>query len=127
MTSQRCADRDLRRLEVADLTNHHDVRISTQNRPQGIGKGEADLRLHRDLHHASEFVFHRILDRDDATLGVIHFAEEGIKARRFSGSRRTGDEDDAIGQVKQGFDFFLHEGLHAELREIEFFLVEQTQ
>src|SRR5690606_37093061 len=42
-------------------------------------------------------------------------------------SGRSGDQDDAIGQVQDGLDFLQHERLHAELRDVEFLLIEQTQ
>jgi hypothetical protein len=52
-----------------------------------------------DLHDAREFVFHRVLDGDDAAVGVVHLAEEGVEAGGFAGAGGAGDEDDAVGQV----------------------------
>ena len=43
---------------------------AAQDGAQAGGEGEADLRLHGDLHDAGELVFHRILDGDDAALRV---------------------------------------------------------
>jgi hypothetical protein len=57
-------------LEVANLTDHDDVRILTENGAQTIRERQPDLRLHIDLRHAWQTVFHRLLDGDDASASV---------------------------------------------------------
>ena len=75
---------DVRRLDVANLSDHDDVRILSQDMTQSFGKGEVDLRFHVDLRHARQPIFHRLLDCDDPPLDRIDAAEEAIKRRRFS-------------------------------------------
>ena len=91
VTGERGADGDFRCLQVPDFPDHHDVRVRPQNRAQRGGEGEANLVFHRDLHHTDELVFHRVLDRDDPPLGVVHLGEEGVKAGGFTRSGRPGD------------------------------------
>ena len=62
VAGQRGLDRDLRRLQVADLADHDDVRVLAQDRAQRMREGEADLRLHLDLVDAGQLVLDRILD-----------------------------------------------------------------
>ena len=71
MTGERGLDRDLRRLEIPDFTDHEHVRILPQKRPQGRGKREPDGGIHGQLHDALDFIFHRILRREDLQLRVL--------------------------------------------------------
>ena len=52
VTRHRRANGDFRRLEVANFTDHDDVRVLPQNVPQAVGEGEVDLRFHVDLRDA---------------------------------------------------------------------------
>ncbi len=121
------ADGDFRGLEVANFSDHHDVRIGAEDGAEGGGEGEANLVFNGDLHYADEFIFHRIFHGDNAALGVIDLAEEGIEAGGFPGAGGAGDEDDAVGQVQQRFDFIFDKWLHPELGDVEFLLVEKPQ
>ena len=72
MTGERGADSYFRGLEVTNFPDHHNVRVGTKNRTQCRGEGQANLIFHRDLHHSNQFVFDRILDRDDAPFRMIY-------------------------------------------------------
>jgi len=63
---ERRADGDFRRLGIANFPDHHDVRVLPQNMTQPHRERQPDVRAHRDLVDALEFVFDRLLDRDDA-------------------------------------------------------------
>src|SRR5688500_16205535 len=65
VTRQGGLDRDLRGLEVADLTDEDDVRILTQERAKSSGKVQADLLLHLDLIDPFEIELDRIFGRHD--------------------------------------------------------------
>ena len=83
MPSQRRPDGDLRRLDVAHLSHHDDVGIAPENAPQPRRKGQIDLRLHCDLHHPGDLVFHRILDRHNSSVFRVQGSEESIQRGRF--------------------------------------------
>ena len=96
VTGHRGADRDVGGLDVANFSHHDDVRVLAQDVAQTFGEGEVDLRFHIDLRNAGEAIFNRFLDRDDAALDGVDAAEETIERGRFSGTGRTGDENDAV-------------------------------
>ncbi len=53
-----------------NLTNHHGIRILSENRAQAGCKGESSTRLHRNLRDSGKFVFHRVFDCEDFFSGV---------------------------------------------------------
>ena len=65
VTGECCADRDVRRLAVSNLTHHHYVRILPQDVAQAGGKRQPDVGSHCNLVDALNFVLDRLLDRDD--------------------------------------------------------------
>jgi hypothetical protein len=103
VTGQRCANCNLRCLEVTNFSYHDDVRIGPQNRAESIGKGETDFRFHRDLHHTREFVFHRIFDGDDAAVRLIELGEEGVERGRFAAAGGT-DEGEGLTRFDDEID-----------------------
>src|SRR5438094_951106 len=109
MTRHRRADRDVRRFDVANLTNHHNVRVLPQNVTETFGKGQIDLRLNVDLGHARQPIFHRLFDGDDAPLNGIDAAQEAIKRRRFSAASRAGEKKDSVRLREQIANDLVHE------------------
>ena len=69
VAGERRLQRDLRRLAVADLAHHDDVRILPEDVAERLGEAEPDLRLHGDLVERLDDDLDRILDRDDVHLG----------------------------------------------------------
>jgi len=65
MAGQAGLDGDLRRLGIADLADHDDVRVLPQDGAQGLGEAEVDAGIDLDLADAGEVVFDRVLDRHD--------------------------------------------------------------
>ena len=99
---QRGLDRHLRRLQVADLTHHDDVRVLAQDRAQRMGEGEADLGLHLDLVDAGHLVFDRVLDGERCLLSaLLRRVERRIKRRGLAAAGGAGDENDAVGLCQQ--------------------------
>ena len=54
MPGQSGLDRNVQSFGVADLSDHNDVRVLAQNRPQGCREGQSDLRLHIHLVQPAE-------------------------------------------------------------------------
>ena len=100
VAGERGADGDLRRVEVADLADHDDVGILPEHVAQGAGEGQADLRAHLHLVDAGHLVLDRVLDRDDAQVGRVDLAQEGVERGRLARAGRAGDEDDAVRVVE---------------------------
>ena len=68
VTSHRRANRDVRGFDVANLADHHHVRILSQNVTETFGERQIDLRFHVDLRNTGQSIFHRFFNRDDAAL-----------------------------------------------------------
>ena len=100
MTRQRRLHGDLGRLEVADFTDHDDVGILTQERSQRVREVQTDLRLDLNLIDSVKLIFDGILDRQDLAFRRIQLQQAGIERRRFAAAGRPGDEQDAVGSMK---------------------------
>ena len=68
VTSHRGTNRDVRRLDIADLTNHHYIRILSQNVAETFGESQINFWFHIDLRNTGNTVLDRFFDRDDAAL-----------------------------------------------------------
>src|SRR6056297_2815672 len=73
--------RDLRRLEVADLADHHDVGVLAEDGPQAARKRHADLGVHLRLADAVDVVLDRVLDRHDVAAGLVDALEARVERR----------------------------------------------
>ena len=71
MPGQRRLDGDSCRLDVTHFPNHDDIRVLTDDGPEGRGKGQSDLWLGLDLIDPFKLVFDRILDGNDLSVGGI--------------------------------------------------------
>ena len=96
MAGEGGADGDVGRLAVADFADHDHIGILAQDVPQGAGKRQADLGADLHLVRSGDFVLDRILDGDDAQVGGIDLAQEGVERGGLAGAGRAGDEDDAV-------------------------------
>src|SRR4030042_2238361 len=81
---------------VADFPDQNDIRILTDNSPQGvrerISAGFGDLRLGNSF----DFVFNRVFNGDDLHFRRIELVYDGVKSGCFSRSRRAGVQDDSV-------------------------------
>ena len=92
-------DRDLRRLQVADLTHHNDVRVLTQEGAQGGGEGQARLGVHVDLIDPGNLDLHRVLDGGDIHVRLVEDVQAGVEGDGLARARGARDQDHAIGLV----------------------------
>jgi len=63
MAGDRRVGGHLRRLEVADLAHHDDVRVGAHQGAQRVSERQADLRLDLGLDDAFDLALDRVLDR----------------------------------------------------------------
>ena len=123
------ADCNVRRFNVANLTDHDHIRILSQNVTEAFGESQIDLRFHIDLRDTSNPIFDWFFDGDDAALDGINAAEKAIKRSRFAATRRAGQKNDPV-RLRQEManDLFL---LLAQIEALEIELLlataEQTQ
>ena len=113
-------DGDLRRLQVPDLTNHHDVGVLAQERAQARGEGEPLLLVDLHLADAADGVFDRVLDGEDVLLGRVDLRHGGVERGGLSRAGGPGDQDDAVVVVQVLPD-------HLEVLLLEPDLVEAVQ
>ena len=84
MAGERSLDGDLGRLEIADFTDHHDIRILSEKSAQGPGERQARRQVDRYLHDAIKFVFDRVLDRDEFCVDGIQDLQAAIEGGGFA-------------------------------------------
>jgi hypothetical protein len=90
-------DGDLGGVRVADLAHHDLVRVVAQDGAQAPGEGEALLLVHRDLQHAGQLVFHRVLDGDDLVLAGVDLGQGGIQGGGLARAGGAGHQEHAVG------------------------------
>ena len=82
-------DRDLRRLQIADLTHHDDVGVLAHDVAQACRKREPDIRVHGYLVHPRQLILDGILDGDDLLVGRVDLVEGGVEGSGLARSRRS--------------------------------------
>lgn len=93
MPGQSRPHRDLRRLVIAHLAQHQDLRILPQQMPRRLRIIQTLRLVHLRLHHPGNDLFHGILDGDDVPLTRLHqLVDAGIDRRRLSSPRRSGQQ-----------------------------------
>src|SRR5690606_19075180 len=119
----------MRGFEIANLADHHDVRILAQNRAQAARERHLDFRVHLRLADPVDVVLDRILDGHDVARVVVDALERGVERRRLTRAGRTGDEQNAVRLVDELVHERLRARIHAERVELQAagLLVEQTQ
>ena len=78
VTGQRGANRNLGGLQITNFADHDDIGVLAQNVTQTDGERQANVRAHRDLIDALQFILDRFLDRDDALVHRVNGAEAGV-------------------------------------------------
>ncbi|MNX75596.1 hypothetical protein D3C86_1070770 [compost metagenome] len=129
MPGQRGLDRDARRLDVADFTDHDHVGVLAQDGAQARREGHADLGIDLGLAHAVDGVFDRVLDRQDVASRVVQQRQTGIEAGRLARAGRACDQDDAVGLAQGGAKRVQRHRVHAEVfqPQVGLILVEDAQ
>ena len=120
---------DLGRLEVADLADHHDVRILAQDCAQAAGERHRDLGVDLGLADAVDEILDGILDGHDVAAVVVDALERRVQRGRLAGAGRAGDQDDPVRLVDQFVHGVLRGVFHAEGGQVQAarLLVEQAQ
>ena len=113
------ADRDLGRLEIADLADHDDVRVLAEDRAQGAGEGVADLGVGLDLGDVRHLVLDRVLHGDDLLDAVVDLLKARGEGRGLARAGGPGDEHDAVVGVEPAPEEAEVVLLHAEVGEGE--------
>ena len=70
---------NVRRLVIANFTDHHDVRVLPQNGAQGTGKGEADIFFCGNLIDSGNLEFDRVFNGDNVVNRAVEFVERRVK------------------------------------------------
>src|SRR5674476_425819 len=96
MASKRGLDSDLGGFAIAHFANHDDVRVLAQDRAQGVGKAQPNLRVNLDLVDAFKLVLNRLFNGDNLEGVGIEFRERGVEGGGFARTGRAGDQQDAV-------------------------------
>ena len=80
-----------------NLTNHHGIRILSENRAQAGCKGESSTRLHRNLRDSGKFVFHRVFDCEDFFLRREDASKNGVERCGLAATGWAGGEKQPVG------------------------------
>jgi hypothetical protein len=94
MPRDRRGHRDLRRLAIPDLPHHHDVRVLTEERSQGLRESQTRRAIDLDLAGPRQAILHRILQGDDIaglTVDLREGSEERSALSATGGARREND------------------------------------
>ena len=114
VTRQRGLHGDLRGLEVADFTDHDDVRILAQDGAQGLGKGQLDLGIDLGLADARQFVLDRVFDGQHIGGGGVHCAQARVQRGGLARAGGAGDQHDAVGLAQQPLELVERLAAHAQ-------------
>src|SRR6266404_7621079 len=106
-------------LEIANFTDHDDVRRLAQDGTQGGRKRHADLRVYLHLVDPGHLIFDRFLYGNDLAVRFVDVIETRVKRSRLAGPRRARDEENAIWQLEQAFEAFLFLRKKSKLRQTE--------
>src|SRR5438105_4813507 len=119
MSGQRRFDRDLRRLEVADLTDQNDVRVLPEERSQRGGEVQSDRLFHLHLIDAGQIEFDRIFGGHDVDFGRIHFRQRRVKRIRLAAACGPGHKNHSPRFEDRFLEFRQRLLLEAELGHVE--------
>src|SRR5699024_4681125 len=113
-------DGNFGRFQIANLTDHDDVRVLAEKSAQGGGEIHAGPEVEVDLIDSRHVDFDRILDRRDIAVFGVEYVECRVEGDRFTAPGRAGDQDHAIrfvdGVEKELFLLLLiAEGVDAQL------------
>ena len=105
MTGDGGLDGGLGGVGIANLADHDDVWVETENRAQAFGEGATFGGLDGDLRDAGDAIFDGVLKRDDFAIGGIEGVDDGIKRGGFAGSSGADHEDEAARMADDLLDF----------------------
>lgn len=104
-------DGDFSRFKVADLADHDDIGVLTQEAAERSREVQTDFVMHLHLVDTIEVVLNRIFCGGDIVGSLIQLGEGGVEGGRLAGTGGASDQDHAVGLVDGFFevpqDFFL--------------------
>ena len=115
MARQTRVDGDAGRLQVANLTDHDNIGSLPQHRAKCRRKRHPDARVDRHLVDSADLVLHRIFDRDDLAIRLVHVVERAVESGRLARTGRTRDQDDSVWHADQPLELDLVVGKEAEI------------
>ena len=101
MPRQRRFNPRVRRLRIAHLPHHDDVRVGPQKRPHGRRKGEPDARVHLHLPQAILGDLHRVFRRPDFQVRRVDRPQRRVQRRRLARPRRPHHQEQPVGLLDQ--------------------------
>ena len=119
VTGETGVSRDRRRLEIANFTDHDDVRRLAQDGAERGGKGHPDLGIYLYLVDPVHLILDRLLDRDDLAIGFVDVIETGVERTRLSRAGRAGDEQNAVWRPQESLENFLIVAQETEFGQTE--------
>ena len=73
------SDTDICCFRVTHLTDHYDIRVLTEDRTEGSGKGHACLCINLNLVNSVDSLFDRVLNSDNVYIWLCKLTKSGIK------------------------------------------------
>src|SRR5215467_1534938 len=107
MSGHRCANRNVRSLDIANFADHHNIRILSQDVSKTFSESQINFWFDVDLGYTSDPIFHRFFNRNDTALHRINAAEKTIKRGRFPAASRTREKNDSVRLRKETPNDFL--------------------
>ena len=107
----------LGRLQVADLADHHDIRIVSQNGAQPAREGHVDLGVHLYLVDSVQVILDGVFDGEQLDLAADDFLKRRVQGGRLSAAGRAGYQDDPVRTRDQGVEQSERVGVHAQFRQ----------
>ncbi len=129
VTGKTGLDGDLHRFQVTDLTDHHHVRVLTQDGPQPPGEGHVDLGIDLGLADAVQIVFDRVFHGEDVAAAVVQPHQRRVQSGGLARAGRAGDQYYAVGAADDPLHGVVVFSTHAQLAQLQppGLLVQQAQ
>ena len=112
-------DRNGRRLLVADLPHHDDIRVLPQKRLEGRGERKSHGLVHVDLVDPFQVVLDRVLRRHDVRRDRVDLGEGGVEGGGLPRAGGAGDQDHPERAVDRLHEVLEGRRIEPQLGEIE--------
>ena len=96
MTRECRTDGDVRRLRIADFTDHHDIGVLAKNGAEAAGESEIAGGTDGDLRDASQLIFDGILNRQNLEFRGVNALQHGIERGGLATAGWAGGKEEAV-------------------------------
>ncbi|MNF43916.1 hypothetical protein D3C84_250170 [compost metagenome] len=129
VTGERRLHGDLGGFLVADLADHHHVRVLAQDGAQAAGEGHVDLGVDLGLADALDVVLDRVFDGEDVARAVVEGDQAGVEGGGLARAGGARDQQDAVGTAHSILQLMAVAIAHAQVLQGQApgLLVEQAQ